>query len=859
MKYYLIALSFLIANMAMSQGIRGNIRDAEGQTLPYASIYIKQTESGTSANEDGYFELKLSPGQYDLVFQHVGYAPLTQQVNVDNDFTTFNITLEDQAIVLQEIKVRPGAEDPAYTIIRKAIAKSKFHTLQVQKYSARVYTKGAGRVKDAPFLLDKLLEKEGVDSSTVFLTESVSEITFEQPNTLKEKVISVRTIGNDQDIEPNEYINGSFYQPELAGTISPLSPRAFAYYRFRFLGSFFDRGYEINKIQVIPRSRGDNIFSGVIYIIDDLWAIHSLQLTTYKQGFRIMVNQVYAPIQEKVWMPVTHQFDVTGKIYGFDLEFTYLASVSDYNIKINPDLEVEVEVVDEKLEEEVAQALEAEENLEKMDSTSALFAQEQKITRKQLRKTLRKYEKELEKQEANPEVVANRNIQVDSSAYKKDAAYWESIRPIPLNTMETTSYQKLDSITIAKKEEEEEKPKGVLGEILAGESIKLNEHNDITLRFPRINFNTVEGWNVALPVEYEHRFSDDKKLNLTPTFRYGFSSKKFMGMMHARYEYGQKPNNGKLALEGGRYVSQFNENTPIQPFFNTLFTLLGERNYMKIYQKDYVKLSFSHPLTEKLTLQTCTEWADRLMLENTTDKTWNDRESRKYSPNAPDNIEIDDTRFPKHQAFMWDVSLAYAPFLKYYVRNDKKRPITSSSPTFRLTYKKGFANVFYSDVDYDLLELGVQHELDIGIRGKLHFNLYGGSFLNNKQMYFPDFRHFMGNRIFIQTSDPAGSFRLLDYYNFSTQQNYLGGHLYYQFRKLLFTQIMEVRLLGLKENIFFNYLKTEASPHYAELGYSLDNIFRLFRLEVVGSFLDFNYQDFGFRVGISTTLNAMFE
>jgi hypothetical protein len=65
---------------------------------------------------------------------------------------------------------------------------------------------------------------------------------------------------------------------------------------------------------------------------------------------------------------------------------------------------------------------------------------------------------------------------------------------------------------------------------------------------------------------------------------------------------------------------------------------------------------------------------------------------------------------------------------------------------------------------------------------------------------------------------------------------------------------MEVRLLGLKENIFFNYLKTDTSPHYAELGYSLDNIFRLFRLELVGGFQDFDYEEFGFRIGISTSI-----
>ena len=63
-----------------------------------------------------------------------------------------------------------------------------------------------------------------------------------------------------------------------------------------------------------------------------------------------------------------------------------------------------------------------------------------------------------------------------------------------------------------------------------------------------------------------------------------------------------------------------------------------------------------------------------------------------------------------------------------------------------------------------------------------------------------------------------------------------------------------MRLTGIKENIFFNYLKTSSSPHYYELGYSLDNVFRILRLEAAASFENGQYQEFGFRIGIATIL-----
>ncbi len=139
--------------------------------------------------------------------------------------------------------------------------------------------------------------------------------------------------------------------------------------------------------------------------------------------------------------------------------------------------------------------------------------------------------------------------------------------------------------------------------------------------------------------------------------------------------------------------------------------------------------------------------------------------------------------------------------------------------------------------------------------GRLDFNLYGGTFTNSEQLYFMDYQHFPGNRTFLQTSDPVRSFRLLDYYEFSTTDDYLAGHLYYQFRKLLLTQIFELRLMGLKESLVLNYLHTDASQNYTEVGYSLDNIFRFFRVEAVASFEDFKYQGWGIRIGVSTNLS----
>lgn len=74
-------------------------------------------------------------------------------------------------------------------------------------------------------------------------------------------------------------------------------------------------------------------------------------------------------MEEGVWMPVTHQIEVGGKIFGIELEYKYLATVSNYDVRLNPDLRVDVVVVDEKIEKELAEALKKEDRLE-IQSTS---------------------------------------------------------------------------------------------------------------------------------------------------------------------------------------------------------------------------------------------------------------------------------------------------------------------------------------------------------------------------------------------------------------------------------------------------------------------------------------------------------
>lgn len=429
----IVVFSFLILTTPLlAGGIRGSIKADDGAILSYATIYVKQLGTGTTTNVNGYYELSITPGTYDVVYQYLGYETQERKVTVSEGFEEINIVMKQQVIVLQQVTISSGNEDPAYTIMRKAIAKAKYHTQQIDSFSARVYIKGAGKLKDYPWLAKKALEKEGIKKDRVFISESVSEIQYRRPSTFSEKVISIRSDGKDNNTSPNAFIFGSFYQPVIAETVSPLSPNAFGYYKFEYQGTFKDRNYDVSRIKVTPRARGDNVVEGTIFIVEDWWSIHSLDITTTKLGVKIGVKQVYAPIDDKAWLPVSQQFVIDGRFFGFEFEYSYLATVSDYRIVLNPELVVEtMEVIDDKLHKQEAKEIEKKYG-QKNQQLQERMASGKEITRKELKTILKEYEKEERKEQKEPEVLYNTYFKVDSGAYKKDSAYWSIIRPVPL-------------------------------------------------------------------------------------------------------------------------------------------------------------------------------------------------------------------------------------------------------------------------------------------------------------------------------------------------------------------------------------------------------------------------------------------
>ncbi len=72
--YFLtLFISFLIPIVGFSNHISGIISDKNGEPLPFASIYIKNTTYGVSSNAFGEYFIELESGNYTIIFSYIGF------------------------------------------------------------------------------------------------------------------------------------------------------------------------------------------------------------------------------------------------------------------------------------------------------------------------------------------------------------------------------------------------------------------------------------------------------------------------------------------------------------------------------------------------------------------------------------------------------------------------------------------------------------------------------------------------------------------------------------------------------------------------------------------------------------------
>lgn len=883
-----ILLLFITSHDIFSQSIKGRLTDTKNQPVPYAAVYDETTLVSTTSNADGYYELKLDPGNHAIVFKSMGYYIQRRNVNILDQPITIDIEFREQSVELAAVIIRPDKEDPAYDIMRKVIGRAPYHLNLVKEYVAEVYLRGTLQIVKIPKIIARNIEIEGkknlIKNGDIFLDESMNEITFRAPDKYEQRVISFHNtypVEINEAVSPAWIVQSSLYAPEIEDIISPLAPNAFSFYKYRYEGFIEEADHVVFKIKVTPKHNSQQLMSGYLYVIDKLWCLHSVDLSLNMFFGTISYKTIYSPVKNNAWLPITYQFYVDAKLMGMKGNYKYSGSVKFKEVVFNESVSA---IIDLK---ENQPAPEPEEN-----TTPAVPVSKDEI-RKQ--KQQQKLESLLAKEELNnrdmmkmakimnnevtPDTVDKKSLELKDSPYtqnkvtteedalKKDTAYWNEIRPIPLTKTEklipglddqgpgiaSDTINKNDSVTTV----------GVgarlgkfAGFILAGTSHHIFDSSFIfryngVIGLKKFDFNTVDGFIYRQTFGLSTiRNKNGRSLNINTGIAYAFIRKRFMWWTDVNFNY-SLTRTGNLHFYIGSTSADYNSESGINSTINSIASLFFRRNYMKLYQRNLASLSNSIEIATGLHVTTSIGYQTSRPLYNHSDYSFFYRNTREYSPNAPGIDSVNHPRNVYNEEAYWDAYLEYTPRHYYYrLPNGRKIYQNSKFPTFFIRNRMAIPGIVSSTTDYNLLEIGAKQHINWGLAHSFTYYLKGGFFLNRNTISLMQDKYFNNQDVPVIIGSNVNAFNLLPFYRNSTTRNYVEAHIKFTTPYLLVKYLPFLSNKLWVEDLRLNYLTTSEQSNYWEAGYSISNIYFMGSIGIYAGFKDWDFKKYGIQISL---------
>jgi len=786
---------------AMGQ-IKGTVTDTNSKPLPFVNIFEENTYNSTTSNEQGKFELNIkTPGNHTIIFQYLGYKTIKQIVELDKTPVIIQVMLPEENIMLNEVVIDPK-DNPAIEIIRKAIQNKKENTAKTARYTSDFYSRGIIRLKEAPKKImgqkfdffDEILDS--TRSGIIYLSETVSHITFQKPDKMKEVIVASKVSGNDNGFSFNNAASVNFdcyenYLPFEINVVSPIADNAFNYYKYRFEGSFFtENRQQINKIKVIPRRDNEPAMEGYLYIVDDSYAVYATDLSIQGKKMQtpaidnLTLKQSYSyNATNKIWVKNTQTLDFVAGMLGIKVNgrFTYVYSNFEFE---------------------------------------TAFAKK---------------------------TFTNQILSFEENANKKDDAFWNTIRPVPLTEEEATDYTKKDLLQTKKKSQkyldsiDAKHNKFKLFDIISGYSYK-NSFRKWSVNYdgPLLSaaFNTVQGWKLHAGLSYTTRNEEKRSYtSIGSRFDYGFSENKLRTTVSFAHKF-NNTNNSLVTITGGSTASQYNSNNPISNLVNSISTLFFKNNFIKLYEKNFAALHFEREIVNGIYAYTTMEYSERKPLYNTTDYSIIKTDDPYTSNNPLDATNESTAAISKHNLVKTNIALRFNFGQQYLLRPDGKYNIPNDDyPVLTIGYEKTFAAT-HKNYEYDFLSGKINYELILGNKGFLQINIKGGKFFHADHIAFVDYRHFNGNQTHIgQTESYTNVFNLLPYYSNSTNTSFSESHIEHNDKGYLMNKLPLLKYLQSQLVMGFHNLSIPDRKPYQEFSIGLDNLgfgkYRLFRIDYV--------------------------
>ncbi len=284
--------------------VYGYVKDAlTEEALPFVNVYFQGTQTGMTTDIKGFFELKSNKVADTLVVSYIGYKTRKVPI-VPNKVTEIDVPLEQDIISLNEIVVRPG-ENPAFKVMRRVIdKKDRYNKKKIDSYEVESYTKIEAYIDKMTSTLEKrkviqkivatvdsitpLRNKKGQKMIPIFFSESISRL-YRQNNPVlsKEEVVNsnIRGVLVGENSIAQQFVGATFQEYNFYEDwmvlfekqfVSPLANGWKLYYNYELTDSFLIAGKMHYQIEFEPKNKQNLAFIGKMLIQKESYTLKSI-------------------------------------------------------------------------------------------------------------------------------------------------------------------------------------------------------------------------------------------------------------------------------------------------------------------------------------------------------------------------------------------------------------------------------------------------------------------------------------------------------------------------------------------------------------------------------------------------------
>lgn len=788
---WLFCLVFVTV-LSFAQTFKGLVTDDSGNPVPYAALYLRETKSGLTTDEHGRFHTQLPAGLYTCEVSSLGFVSQTFSFEMlDRDYEK-NIVLAERTYTLPEVNITKRNEDPAYAVMRKAIARAPYHRTQVKGYTAGTYLKGTGKATSIPAVLKLFKEvRKGAKEwlGKLFVLEEQQVVNFTAPNVWNNRVIAYKN-SFPEEIQAEMGITMiNLYTPEIFGKVSPLHKGAFSYYRFRLDGYFVEDGQMINKIHVIPRKEDNRLIEGDLFIVEDLWAVSAVNVNVRAGGMKAQIKVTCKEVQPAVFLPVSTTMSTSIDFMGLKAEASYLAAVHYTDVKTDV----------QQMKTDKAKTV----------ATAKAAVQPKK----------RKFER--------PARVERKDTQVDSLADKRDSIYWTTVRSVPLRLEEVQSYQYKEKIILqdslpgGRDRAEKNTVAGQVANVIMWGKTFRTTNKKAWLTLPGLSsyipeYNFVDGFWLGMKLKTGVKLSQASTLRFVPSFYYTTARKNWIGQGELTLDYAPR-NRGRLSLSGGLLSADYNAESGESHLINAMSSSLFGHNHLKLYENTFLTVDHAIEPANGLLFSSSLSWQRRKMLDNHIRHSWFKRDAE---PNIPENEAF--RPMPENDILKASFELEYTPAHYYHMSKGKKVYEASRYPTFAVKYDRAFPMSSSGYLtSYHLIQFSAKQKVEFGMFNRLLWSVNAGTFRDAKNLQFPDFKHFASTRILVTERPFDTGFSLLDNYALSTDTRWAQANVSWYTPYLLLKHLPFLSRKAFDEALHLRSIVIYGRRPYTELGYSV--------------------------------------